>query len=166
MIRDQPSEKMPEDKPQGGDLAKGVSEKTDPKVKRKTIRIKVPPKPAAPVSSAVKAIALPMRPLQAPAPPRPHDLPLRIASFAVVTLLVLAYCHFFFEYIRLMPLCDFLPVILWPQVIHKLLGVAILVGFAFFERERKALSPRARWVYCSLLASGIAVFACQWIIQW
>lgn len=166
MTGDQP-ETRPEDKPpKGGDPAAATSEVTDSKVKRKTIRIKVPPKPAAPASSAVKAIALPLPVPRAPAPPRGHDLPLRITCFAVVTLLALAYCHFFFEYVRLMPLGDFLPVILSPQVVHKLLGVAIFVGFAFFERERKTLSPRARWVYCILLASGIAVFACQWIIRW
>jgi hypothetical protein len=165
MNGDQPSGTRQEDKPsRSGDTATSASEITDSKVKRKTIRIKLPPKPAAPVSSAVRAIAIPMHPPQAPA--RAHDLPLRIASFAVVTLLVLAYCHFFFEYVRLLPLCDFLPVILWPQVIHKLLGVSILAGFAFFERERKALSTRARWIYCSLLASGIALFAVQWIIRW
>lgn len=166
MNGDQPETRVKDKFPKGGDVATSAFEMTDSKVKRKTIRIKLPPKPAAPVSSAVKAIALPMRPLHAPMPSRPHDLPLRITSFAVVTLLALAYCHFFFEYVRLMPLCDFLPVILWPQVIHKLLGVAIVVGFAFFERERKGLSARARWVYCSLLASGIAVFAVQWIIRW
>lgn len=95
-----------------------------------------------------------------------HDLPLRITSFILVSLLALAYCHFFFEYVSGLPLQDFLPMILWPEMVHKLLGMAILVGFVLFERDREMLPPRSRWLYCALLACGIALFSFQWIIRW
>ena len=135
-------------------------------MKRQTIHIKLPPKPSAPVSSGAIAIALPLRGPRRIERTAANDLPLRITGFALVSLLALAYCDFFFEYVRDLPLQDFLPVILWPQMVHKLLGMAILVGFVLFERDRKMLSPRSRWLYCGLLACGIALFVFQWIIRW
>jgi hypothetical protein len=111
-------------------------------------------------------MALPLRGPRPSARTGVHDLPLRITSFILVSLLALAYCHFFFEYVRDLPLQDFLPIILWPEMVHKLLGMAILVGFILFERDRKMLPPRSRWLYCALLACGIALFVFQWIIRW
>lgn len=167
MKGEQPSEPRPEDKPpQGGEGNSGNSGNKESKLKRQTIHIKLPPKPAAPVSSGANAMALPLRGRRPNARADAHDLPLRITSFVLVSLLALAYCHFFFEYVRGLPLQDFLPIILWPEMVHKLLGMAILVGIVLFERDRKTLSPCSRWLYCALLACGIALFAFQWIIRW
>jgi hypothetical protein len=132
--------------------------------KRQTIHIRVPRKPAAPRSTMKPATTIPG--VHAPntaEPVKVHDLPLRIISLVIVALLILVCCHFFFEFIRCLPLQDFLPAILWPQMVHKLLGIALLLGFGFFETTRKGLPPRSRWAYCTLLAFGVSLFAVQWI---
>jgi hypothetical protein len=167
MKGDESSEARPENKPPpGGEVNSGNSRIMESNLKRQTIHIKLPPKPSAPVSSGASAMALPLRGQRPNARPGAHDLPLRITSFILVSLVALAYCHFIFEYVRGLPLQDFLPIILWPEMVHKLLGAAILVGFVLFERDRKMLPPRSRWLYCTLLACGIALFAFQWIIHW
>ena len=167
MKGDEKSAGNPKDKPpQVGEGSSEVSKSKEPKLKRQTIHIKLPPKPSAPVRSGASTVALPLRGRRPNARTGAHDLPLRITSFILVSLLALAYCHFFFEYVRGLPLQDFLPIILWPEMVHKFLGMAILVGFLLFERDRKLLPPRSRWLYCALLACGIALFAFQWIIRW
>lgn len=98
-------------------------------------------------------------------PAKAHDAPLRITCYVILTMLALAYCNFFFEFIRFVPLREDLPRIFWPQVIHKLLGISLLVGFGLFERTGKGLPTRSRWMYCFLLAFGTAFFAAQWIIR-
>ena len=98
-------------------------------------------------------------------PARANDAPLRIACFVIVALLALAYCNFFFEFVRFVPLREDLPRIFWPQVLHKLLGISLLVGFGIYERIGKELPSRSRWMYCLLLAFGVAFFAAQWIIR-
>jgi hypothetical protein len=98
-------------------------------------------------------------------PARVNDAPLRITCFVIVALLALVYCNFFFEFIRFVPLRDDLPRIFWPQVLHKLLGISLLVGFGLYERTGKELSSRSRWMYCLVLAFGTAFFAAQWIIR-
>lgn len=167
MKEEQQPEPDPEAKslPQDPNVFAEGFEAKESRRKRQTIRIKIPRKPAAPRKVARTAsLGVPvLNPVQ---PARVNDLPLRIVSFVIVTLLALVYCHFFFEFIRLLPLKDFLPMILWPQVVHKLLGAALLVGFALFETTRKGLSPRSRWAYCIVLAFGVALFVVQWIIRW
>ena len=98
-------------------------------------------------------------------PARVNDAPLRIACIVIVALMALAYCDFFFEFVRFVPLREDLPRIFWPQMLHKLLGISLLVAFGLFERTGKELPSRSRWMYCVLLAFGTAFFAAQWIIR-
>lgn len=153
-----------EKKPPEPDFTSGASDAKEARRKRQTIRIKVPRKPAAP-----RATRAPMsdvvRSPHVDEPARANDAPLRITCFVIVTLLALAYCNFFFEFVRFVPLRDDLPRIFWPQVIHKLLGISLLVGFGLFQRTGKELPSRSRWMYCLLLAFGTAFFAAQWIIR-
>ncbi len=134
--------------------------------KRKTIKIKIPKKPAAPrVGTKFGSVIAQQTPVSVE-PPKANDLPLRITAFIIVALLGLVSCHFFFEFVRLLPLRDFLPVVLWPHTLHRMLGVAVLIGFGLFETTRKNLSTRSRWGYCIVLAAGSALFAVQWIVSW
>jgi hypothetical protein len=163
---EQQSESGPEKKPlaQGSDTPSGFSEARESRRKRQTIRIKIPRKPAAPRAARIPVTAV-VRSPHAAEPARVNDTPLRIASVVIVALLALAYCDFFFEFVRLVPLRDDLPRIFWPQVIHKLLGISLLVAFGLFEGVGKELPSRSRWMYCFLLAFGTAFFAAEWIIR-
>jgi len=167
MKGEQQPEPNPEKKPLSPDpdaFARALAA-TEARRKRQTIKIKIPRKPAAPRTvPGTMIVAVPGR--QTIEPAKVSDLPLLFISFVIITLLALAYCHFFFNFIRLMPLKDFLPVILWPQVVRKLLGIALLLGIGLFETTRKGLSPRSRWVYCIVLAFGVALFVVQCVIRW
>ena len=166
MNEEQQSESSPEKKPAQNNpepRAEGVAGESTRK--RQTIPIKLPRKPAAP-----RAVGTVYRPAAVPAlnpaePAKAHDSPLRITCFVIMALLALAYCSFFFEFIRGVPLRDYLPTILWPKVVHKLLGIALIVGFALFERTHKELSVRSRWCYCVLLGFATAFFGVQLIIR-
>ena len=167
MNEGQQSESSPEKtpSPQNPDTSAGDSNAKEKRRKRRTIPIKLPRKPAAPRAggTAYKPAAVP-----APNPAEPakvKDSPLRITCVVIMALLALAYCNFFFEFIRGVPLRDYLPMILWPKVVHKLLGIALLVAFALFEKTRKELSVRSRWIYCILLGFATAFFAAQLIIR-
>lgn len=110
-----------------------------------------------------KPVAVP-----APNPAEPvkaRDSALRITCIVIVALLGLAYCNFFFEFIRGVPLGDDLPIIFWPKVVNKLLGIALVVAFTLFEKFRKGMSVRSRWIYCVLLGLATAFFGAQLIIQ-
>lgn len=131
--------------------------------KRQTIRIKLPRKPAAPRKVPRATVgAFPVAHIAGPS--KAKEGPLRINCFVIVALLALAYCNFFFEFIRGVPLHDDLPAIFWPQVVQKLLGIALLVGFGLFERTHKELTLRSRWLYCIVLAFGTAFFAVQCVL--
>lgn len=166
MKEEQQSESSSEKKPLGqeSDTTSAISDAKESRRKRQTIRIKIPRKPAAPRATRTPITAVAQSP-HATEPARAHDAPLRINCFVIVTLIALAYCNFFFEFIRFVPLREDLPRIFWPQVIHKLLGISLLVGFGLFERTGKELPTRSRWMYCFLLAFGTAFFAAQWIIR-
>lgn len=146
------------------DFTSGVSDGKEARRKRQTIRIKIPRKPAAPRATRTPMTAVAQSP-HVSEPARANDAPLRITCFVIVALLALAYCNFFFEFVRFVPLREDLPRIFWPQVIHKLMGISLLVGFGFFERIGKELPSRSRWMYCLLLAFGTAFFAAELIIR-
>jgi hypothetical protein len=133
--------------------------------KRQTIHIKLPRKPAAPRSS-MKATTVAVRVPRNFESTGARDLPLRITAFTLLTLLVIAYFHFFSDTVRHLPIEDYLPAFLSPQIVHKLLGMSLLAGFALFEITRKTLSTRLRWVYCVLLGLGVAFFVVQWAVNW
>lgn len=167
MKEERQSESNPEKKPSppNPDVTAEAPAAKETRRKRQTIPIKLPRKPAAPraVGTVYKPVAVP-----APNPTEPakaKDSPLRITCVVIVALLALAYCNFFVEFIRGVPLGDDLPMIFWPKVVHKLLGVALVVAFALFERFRKGLSVRSRWIYCVLLGLATAFFAAQLIIR-
>lgn len=166
MNEEQQSESSPEKKPAPPNPDPGAEGKArESRRKRQTIPIKLPRKPAAP-----RAVGIPPRPVAVAVPNpvepvRPHDLPLRMTCFVIMALLALAYCNFFFEFVRGVPLRDYLPIILWPNVVHKLLGIALLVGFLLFERTHNGLSARSRWCYCVLLGFATAFFGAQLIIR-
>jgi hypothetical protein len=164
---EQQSESSSEKKPLGqeSDFTSGASDAKESRRKRKTIRIKIPRKPAAPRRATRTPISAVVRSSRVDETARANDAPLRITCFVIVILLALAYCNFFFEFVRFVPLREDLPRIFWPQVIHKLLGISLLVGFGLFERTGKELSSRSRWMYCLVLAFGTAFFAAQWIIH-
>jgi hypothetical protein len=163
---EQQSESGSDKKPlaQGSETISALSDAREARRKRQTIRIKIPRKPAAPRAARMPMTAA-VRSPHAAEPVRVNDTPLRIACIVIVAVMALAYCDFFFEFIRFVPLREDLPRIFWPQVLHKLLGISLLVAFGLFESTGKELPSRSRWMYCLLFAFGTTFFVAQWIIR-